>query len=297
MQKSIKYNFNNIPTYKPRQSNQITKVKIGAGDSFKKSANSPSFKGHFVKNAGDKISEFFKKPFKDPYKVLDLFDNFGIMEYRTLTVRNKSILNKKSPIENVDIEKTLFLYKIMKKNLVEKFPKGFTLVSIGRSPAVLAKTAEAQGFDVKFCPISQLRSDKFLDTVKKEYVNKYAEFLETIGITKKAVDESKKPFVFIDYTYNGTSLKNFQRLLARDEIGVKGHNAVFLSLNNDLLVSPKIKELSKLIDGYFCHPSMKKYSPVKKTYNSDVLAGNVANLKMSDLAKWMQFHLIDRLEK
>lgn len=297
MLNSITYNLNNNKAiYQPKFSIPIIKPN-SSSDTFFKTTKKLSFNGNFAKNITTKISEFFKKPFRTPEEIIISFDNFGIKEYNTLSERDKSSLKKYWPFEAQDVKNTLFLYKTMKANLVKKFPKGFTFVSVGRSPSVLAKTLESEGFDVKYCPISGINNDIFFNKLPKDYIKNYAKYLESIGITKQTVNKANKPFIFVDYTFSGKSLKNFEELLAKDEIDVKGSNVIFLSLNKDLLNSIKEKKINTLISDYFCAPRCKNYSPVKKANQHDVTSGDIMNTKMSYAAKLMQFHLLYKLKK
>jgi len=260
-----------------------------------------AFKGVSLKATKKALVEFWKNPFRNPDKILGRSNDFGIKEYETLSNRDKKILRKYAPYPFMDeyVDGTINIYKTLKQNLKQKFPDGCTVVSIGRSPATLSKTLQSEGYDIKFCPISQMRDESFMSTLSPKYINNYKGFLGSIGLTKEKVNESKTPYVFIDYTCKGISLNNFQKLLAHDTIGIKGENAIFLSLNNDLLNTEEPKDaekMTKFVDGYFKHPSMKRYSPIEKCYFHDIEHNDISNGTMSDDAKIMQFRLLDKLK-
>ena len=87
---------------------------------------------------------------------------FGVKEYKNLSTEDLEILrNYRKYFQGNDwssIDDMLHIAKLFYDGIHRKFPNGFTLVSIGRSPAYLAKYMEFLGKDVKYCPISNLSS-------------------------------------------------------------------------------------------------------------------------------------------
>lgn len=239
-------------------------------------------------------ADVFKKP---AGKILDSYLDIGIDEYNAMPPRSKVILRNCPPCPQEDINELVYLYRVMKENLGAKFPDGYTLVSIGRTPAILAKLLKNQGGDVKFCPISRMSNDYFLNAADKN-MDSYVEYFEKLGLTKKVVENSKKPFVFVDYTLSGVSLKNFEELLASDRIGIKGNNVVFLSLNHDLIQCSEDRKTDNMVYKWFEQAAVKAYSPIPQagifdiTHKQDV----ILNYKPLNDAKLIQFHLIDALE-
>ena len=112
-----------------------------------------------------------------------------------------------------------YFAKLFSDGIHEKYPNGFTLVSIGRSPAFLAKYLEFQGEDVKYCPISN--SGVYYDKLSPLLIQHYKEYFDRIGLTKEFANTTKKPIICVDYTYMGHTLHKFKELLSSTEIRIK----------------------------------------------------------------------------
>lgn len=252
------------------------------------------------------ITTFFKNTELEVKKVLDRSRTFGIKEYKKLTQQEKIILEKELSREcRSDTKDIMHLSNTLKHNLEQRFPDGFTFVAIGRSPAQFADIFKYQGLDTITCPISDLKGDGLIHKrLSSEKVTKYGEFLKTLGISKETIENASKPFVFVDYTYNGASLHNFEQILKRDEIKINSPNAVFLSLNEQLLTPIKDsdkKHLSSLIEYFLDSPQlqMKNYAPCPKVSVSDMAKADkiVKKHKQKEDVKLMQFSLINYLDK
>lgn len=266
-----------------------------------------------VKNNYDTYSASNKIPFKSIYsckgfdrstetiEILNKVKRFTPTEYFNLSEAEKNSLREIFTFPREYVQDTMTLFKNLNKKLNEKFPDGYTFVSIGRSPSLFAKMFNFIGQDAKICPISGL---SFLgeDTtpvrmLSSHKVQKYGEFLKKIGLSKESVENAKTPFVFTDYTYKGTSLDNFEKILARDEIGIKGKNTTFLSLNFQLLDSSWY--INHLVHKYLLHQDLKAYTstPVLNYSDMDVVEEVLKKYREHQNAKLMNFHLIDNLVK
>ena len=159
---------------------------------------------------------------------------FGKEEYKGLSNTDITILRnyQKFFLEDESINYVFNFItkfgKVFSKRMHEKFPNGFTFVSVGRSPAFLAKYLEFQGEEVKYCPISNINfgfEEKFYTP---HFVETYKRYLDSIGLTKETVINTQKPIIIVDYNYQGHSLKNFKSLMALPEIGInEGKNLKF----------------------------------------------------------------------
>lgn len=227
------------------------------------------------------------------YSILQKFRVFNIEEFNKLTEEEKLQLRAFYPFPKSDFKNIMRLHKTMEKSLNKKFPNGYIFVSIGRSPSIFAKILEFEGKESKICPISYLReSQNKASRLSSEKVSAYGDFMKEIGISKETVANTDKPFVFVDYTDTGTSLNNFKDILARDEIGIKeGKNAVFLSLNKDLLKFYQKSLISKYYDG---DSKIKYYSPAPMATLYQFVKSSLLQPQSRD-AKLMQFHIIDYL--
>ena len=123
----------------------------------------------------------------------------------------------------------LYIAKLFSEGIHKEYPNGFTLVSIGRSPAFLAKYLEFQGVDVKYCPISHLGSIRL--RVTSDFIQAYKKYLDNIGLTADYVETTEKPIVFTDFVYDGGTIRNFKRLLALPEFGMSNEEKMhFVSI-------------------------------------------------------------------
>lgn len=259
------------------------------GDSFCKSEKQISFGSNSKLHLPKIVNEFLNERL---YSIFDDYKTFGVNEYKKLTRRQKHRLRNFYPFPKEDLTNILKMHNKIEQSLNKYFPYGYTFVAIGRSPALFAKIFEFKGIDSKICPISKLNiANDTASVLKSSEVSKYGEYLKEMGISKETVKNATKPFIFTDYTVTGASLRNFENILARDEIGIKsGKNAKFISLNKKLL-TPK---QTALIDKYLLESAIKEYSPTPYVLPCDI--GKIKKIvqePQSKEAKLMEFHIID----
>ena len=144
---------------------------------------------------------------------------FGPKEYKKLSNEELSIMREyRKYFENTDLKNIpnmLYISKLFSEGIHKQYPNGFTLVSIGRSPAFLAKYLEFQGADVKYCPVSNLSSIRL--RVTPDFIQAYKKYLGSIGLTADFVETTEKPIIFTDFVFDGDTLRNFKSLLALPE--------------------------------------------------------------------------------
>lgn len=178
------------------------------------------------------------------HTILSKVETFGVKEYNALT-KNEIKTLRNCLDENLikDRDTIIMLTQIVKKNLEKTFPEGYVFVSIGNSPDIIAKTLEHQGLDVKYCPISELKIEQndFIDKIKtssafQRGLEVYKNYLDEIGLSHKKINDSNKKICFVDYTFTGNSLKNFEIMLDSPAIKLNSSKFRFLSLNNDLIL-------------------------------------------------------------
>ena len=233
---------------------------------------------------------------------------FLASDYDALTKNQKVILNecaKKCGVTH-DYRLLMFSYKQLKKGIEKEFPNGFTLVSVGRSPARYARMFEIEGYDVKYCPSVSLKPGYSYIKKNKGYLDGYEKYLRSIGLEKNSVRTAKKPFVCVDYTQSGQSLDTFKTILLNFQIG--GKKLFYRSINDDFWgfgrESTKFFEhikkelMSDIYHGGF-FTDMKDYSPVPHLpFDADWRKQNVAkfisSFKEPVESKLMSFVMLDR---
>jgi len=279
--------------------------------------------------------------------IMKKFKVFGLKEYKSLNSHEKSILKKAfSPLskkelnalqnENIylhdeclNIDKRnansykddiLKLAKIAKANLEATFPNGFTLVSIGRSPALVASALDYQGYSVKYFPASCLdgwNGSYGTSVAEKDRGTVISEFntqLKNIHLTKGEIENSENTIIFTDCKHSGNSLKTFQEILGHKDIGIlEGAKVKFLSLNDHIING---KEPIKYASSYGRQKAknlvyftvvvegdvgLKEYVhiphlPLWNFHKGDMDIFNKPDYVQRPWAKQMQFLLLDSLE-
>ena len=135
---------------------------------------------------------------------------------------------------------TAFMAKLSKEMLDRKYGKdNYVFVSIGTSPAGIAKGLELMGQDVRYVPISSL-SDIYeyrsnIDEIQKIFDpdKKYKNFLDSIGLNKDEIKKDKRHYVVADFTNEGTSLGTAS-LVADSCLGIRSNNVDYISINKEL---------------------------------------------------------------
>lgn len=207
-------------------------------------ANTQKQKFNSVKN-----DVFLKQPSfngLNPEEIFRRFSIFDIAEYKKLLPLEIKIIRENMDYKlMIDRNAAIVLSKAVRANFDEVYPNGYVFVSIGRSPAVIGKSLEYQGINVKYCPISELGKKPsgrpgFFDNISilpSKTVHKYKEYLNKIGLSMEEIKNSANTYVFTDFCGTGNSLKLFQTLLERPEIGIKSNNVQYKSLNKDILLN------------------------------------------------------------
>ncbi|MDD3722657.1 MAG: hypothetical protein PHW92_09245 [Lutibacter sp.] len=206
----------------------------------------------------------------NPRRILRRFRQFGIKEYERLSEPELKALRTLVDSDGklcLDRNVIILFSKIVKDNLDKMYPNGYVFVSIGRSPAVIGKALECQGVDVRYCPISELRYSFPPEDVLKKRTEPYKKYLESIGLSPDEIEKHpEKTYVFVDYEFSGTTLKNFERLFTF-LMGKQLPNVVFKSLNKKLLKKAGLRiDLRDLTCEHLAYADFKKcgYSPVER---------------------------------
>lgn len=136
----------------------------------------------------------------------------------------------------IAVEDNLAVALPLKKFLDKKYGKDkYIFVSIGSSPSPIGRIFEFSGVETKYLPMSDLMyADKYQDIVKSAGFEEYENFLKEQGISKKNIEDSKKTFVFYDFTASGKTLRIFRDLMLK-HLGLPEKQTDFRSLNEDIL--------------------------------------------------------------
>ena len=186
-----------------------------------------------------------------------------------MSVKSTTTLGVSSNQETT-IEQVLHFMERLEIELNKRYPQGFKLIGVGRSPSLLIELFKAKGYDAQSCAISGLSNCEFDITGHSFYFNRlqecdveyYGEYLARKGLSADKIHKAPVPTVFIDYTRTGETLRKFAQLLARPEIGIK-QNVEFLSINRDLLPELTLLE-QKMILHLWENCRLKDFSFVPK---------------------------------
>ncbi len=129
--------------------------------------------------------------------------------------------------------------KAMKKVLDEEYGKdNYVFVSIGTSPSGVGKALEFMGQDVRYVPFSGVflgidETDYAKVPQKYDKTGKYLEFLNSIGLSKQAVECDPRHYIVCDYTCSGSSLRTAEALV-RNVLDINSDNVHYCSLTDTL---------------------------------------------------------------
>lgn len=178
------------------------------------------------------------------------------------------------------VDDTLNYADLLKINLDEYYGQdNYTIVSIGRSPATIARCFDRRGLSVIYCPISGFREDdieRFRGTKAYEV---YLDFLQNQGLNNVNLNQSDKKMIVYDYTETASSLKAFRDLLV-DDLNLPKDKIIIRSINQDLedIASDKDKVLG-FINNTFRLNESQLYGGIPQLHWS--FADEVKKLKLS----------------
>ena len=171
--------------------------------------------------------------------ILSKSKKFDISSYNSLSKTEKAVLKATSKQAEDAAEKSLKMGLVVKKHLDKHYGEGnYVFISIGTSPAGIARVLEFMGVETKYLPLSGLSFCSQDDYYKKfiPLLPKYRNFLETQGLSGKNIEESDKDYLFFDYTRSGRSLKLFQEIM-RDNFGIDSNNIEYKSFDYECYAS------------------------------------------------------------
>lgn len=165
-----------------------------------------------------------------------------------------------------EVGEVIHLSNRIETSLNNRYPNGYRVVGIGRSPSLIMEVLKAKGVDAKSIPISGLTNEEWdfakrypwLKQLNSGDVRAFGEYLKEIGLSADNIANARKRTVFVDYTKTGNSLRGFLELIGRSEIGIR-QNIDVLSINRDLFPEPTKAE-REMIDRLWERQGMKLYS-------------------------------------
>lgn len=189
-----------------------------------------TFNASYNKNTSRKIPVNFKGTCSDTFKRSQQLDDYYYVkdnielkrkitpkEFYELTPQKiKSFLTWRET-ENMDdaANENITIAMSLKKFLDEKYGKDkYVFVSIGTSPAPIARVFEFMGVETKYIPVSGLSNIKNIQEITENpYFENYKKFIEEQGIEKETIKKGDKTYIFYDYTNTGASLNVFKDLM------------------------------------------------------------------------------------
>ena len=240
--------------------------------------------------------------------------------FSRLSEAEKETLEFLSPQEATTAAKdTLPIAQKIKDFLDKKFGKGkYTFVSIGRSPVMVGRTLECMGVETKYVPISGLHPRYNVDgemvdnTLSYMILNKYIEYLKSIGLSRQKIKKSDKKFIFYDYTSSGDTLREMKKFFKkRIFFSFLGCKCAFRSLNKDIrqLFTPSgflgIRHLTtdfsavSYIDKYLYGSLSATFSHIPKLdyWDANRVFEEIKHFNPSNRVRFFNFNILNLLEK
>lgn len=191
--------------------------------------------------------------------LLNLIKNMTGIEYLNLTPKQKNILDKVMPESLLkDAKRNYDIACSLRTYMEEHFGsfKDYTILSIGRSLATCCETLSHMGADIKYLPLSGLRTSYDIDKITEKGVSTYGKYLSSIGLSKEQImSNPTHKYIIMDYTSTGNSLKNAKEFLTWDELLSHASNIRALSTEDSL---------SFIHNGILSGQLLKRYSSVAK---------------------------------
>ena len=214
---------------------------------------------------------------------LNKFKDFSVEEYKNLSKEEIAQINKE--IDDIgyrkydsDVATHNIISDNIKSYLDNKYgEKNYTVITIGRSVSSVGKCLGYKIGEetVKIIPMS--KAGRFCltnDIDKTEDIDKFNEYLNSVGLSKKDIENSDKNFIILDYCNTGASLFGATKFLQSDKVWDNQPNVFSENVMNmieDLDKEQLNSKGAKLENNFklsteiiFWNGLFKKYSLVKK---------------------------------
>ena len=187
----------------------------------------------------------------------------------------------------------IVLASVFKETLDEAFGKGkYKFVSIGTSPACIAKVLKLTGSDVVSLPMSFSKTSsakKWLDN--SPYLENYQRYMNECSLSNESLEAEGKVAVVCDFANSGRSLELAQYMLTgplwlnKDNIRIVTMNDI---IQNSDRISNEWKE--KYMKEYLYQEQMEQYCDVP---HFDFLDTRPGSLKMAENYKDLKSYFED----
>lgn len=238
-----KINVNPILTFQGRKNKQIflPNGMLSANDTFERAEAQKNIFTPTKESVAEKYLNSLgnqEKQLQETGKFTPVKVPFGVDKE---ALKNADKINAKT-IKNINsyilklAKQSVYLANITEEMFDEEYGKdNWVFVSIGTSPAGIAKALEIKGHDVRYVPITNLRRINDISVLfEAKGKDDYKNYLDKIGLNKNAILKDKRDFVVCDYTALGTTLENI-KFIATQKLGIQSGNVGYYSINNALL--------------------------------------------------------------
>lgn len=246
------------------------------------------------KEITNKVSLFKNKTFTfDMYnKLSDEEKNYLRMQIKKPYLNDKFlVIEAKRTIEN-DAKFFVKLSKRLKDILDKQYPQGWTLVSIGASPAIFAQILNHLKADTKIIPFSKrLKKDAAFQSIN---FNKY---FNDLGLTKDYLKEQKQ-MIYTDFVSGGETIRMFKSLIK--STGRYNKEDRFEDFSHLFGLRLSVHEEELLNEFFFNQSQIKSYSAspyMSSAYDCKKIAHINEDYNWSLTSKLMNFAFMDNIEK
>lgn len=235
-------------------------------------------------------------------KALAKINDFTKEEYESLTEDEKAALRmslkkefKINDLKN-DVELHQYAAEAIKQVFDKQFGEGkYVAVPIGRSLSSIANLLAMKigKENVKTIPMSNMGKfyvyqntqecyDKQIENFKSlNGFESFKNYLKSIGLSKKEIENSKKSYVLLDYCASGMSLMAAHAILTSDEfLGNEKRNISIASMADITSTINEKTGLGDKIDSKLFHGDFKEYSTIPKINNDFTNIEQLADYKL-----------------
>lgn len=199
-----------------------------------------------LKDLRPKKTEFEYDVFENNYnaelrdlanKKLSQIHKMTIEEYQKLTEEEKNAIRRSATFINNEVATKSVIFGLKLKNYLDKKygENNYCFVSLGTSPAGIARVFEFSGVETKYLPISKLTFLSHSDFYNRgsHKIKKYKNFLKEQKMTSEDIAKSNKKYLCFDYTYTGNSLTTLKDIMWSN-FSIYPDQMEYLSLNNTI---------------------------------------------------------------
>ena len=239
-------------------------------------------------------------------------DNFTLGEYSKLNFAEKLYLRYLySRMANMDkfqkksCKNILDMHESISENIKTYLDKnygeyGYKVIIIGRSLSSVGKVlgykiGEENVINIPMSEAYKYSKKAHIDEIRKKGdIDKFKNYLKSVGLEKGKIDSSGKKYVIMDYCASGLSLKGAEDLLKSPDVLGESENIIAC----DFMKCIPEEESKAKLRGDFCSSIFKYYSFVEQANSLDSCETKVINPKSANIEKKLTwFKLLDNTVK